>query len=91
MGKGVIFGIRPEHIQDRKYCVDPIMDNCVSAMVDVVEPMGSDVILHLTIGQASLVARVNPKTSARKDSIIGVHIDMDRVHIFDKETGRVIQ
>jgi len=91
VGKEVIFGIRPEHIQDRMYCIDPISDNCFSAEVDFIEPMGSEMILYLSIGQISMVAKVTPKTSARKDSVIGVHIDMDCVHIFDKETGRVIQ
>ncbi len=91
VGKEVIFGIRPEHIQDRTYCIDPISDNCFMAQVDFVEPMGSEMILYLCIGETSMVAKVNPKTSARKDSAIGVHIDMDLVHIFDKETGRVIR
>ncbi len=91
VGKEVIFGIRPEDIQDRMYCVDPISDNCFSAEVDFVEPMGSEMILYLSVGEKSLVAKVTPKTSARQNSVIGVHIDMDRVHIFDKETGRVIQ
>jgi len=91
VGKEVVFGIRPEHIQDQMYCIDPIADNCFLAQVDFVEPMGSEMILYLSIGQASLVAKVNPKTSARKDSVIGVHVDMDRIHIFDRETGRIIQ
>jgi multiple sugar transport system ATP-binding protein len=91
IGKEVIFGIRPEHIEDRMYCVDPVSENCFSAKVDFVEPMGSEMILYLSIGRSSLVAKVNPKTSARKDAVIGVHIDMGRVHLFDKETGRVLQ
>jgi len=91
VGKEVIFGIRPEHIQDRMYCVDPISDNCFMARVDFVEPMGSEMIVYIGIGQTSIVAKVNPRTSAREDSEIGIHIDMDCVHIFDKETGRVIQ
>ncbi len=91
VGKEVVFGIRPEDIQDRMFCVDPIADNCFSAQVDFVEPMGSEMILYLSVGQISLVAKVTPKTAARQDSVIGVHVDTDRVHIFDKETGRVIQ
>ncbi len=91
VGKDVVFGIRPEHIQDRAYCIDPIADNCFSAQVDFVEPMGSEMILHLSIGPLSMVAKVNPKTSARQGSVIGIHIDMDLIHIFDKKTGRVIQ
>lgn len=91
IGREVIFGIRPEHIQDRMYCVNPVSDNCFTAMVDFIEPMGSEMVLYLSIGEKSMVAKVNPKTSAKKESTIGVHIDMDCVHIFDKDTGRVIQ
>ena len=91
IGREVIFGIRPEHIEDRMYCVNPIADNCFTAMVDFIEPMGSEMVLYLSMGEKSMVAKVNPKTSAKKESTIGVHIDMDCVHIFDKDTGRVIQ
>jgi multiple sugar transport system ATP-binding protein len=91
IGREVIFGIRPEHIQDRMYCVNPVSDNCFTATVDFIEPMGSEMILYLSMGEKSMVAKVNPKTSARKDSPIGIHIDMDRVHIFDKKTGRIMQ
>jgi len=59
--------------------------------VDFIEPMGSEMVLYLSMGEKSMVAKVNPKTSAKKESTIGVHIDMDCVHIFDKDTGRVIQ
>jgi multiple sugar transport system ATP-binding protein len=91
VGKGVVFGIRPEHIQDQMYCIDPVSDNCFSAQVDFIEPMGSEMILYLSVGSVPLVGKVSPKTSAREGSVIGIHIDMDLIHIFDKETGRVIQ
>ena len=90
-GQEVVFGIRPEHIQDRMYCVNPVSDNCFTATVDFIEPMGSEMVLYLSMGEKSMVAKVNPKTSAKKGSTIGIHIDMDRVHIFDKKTGRVMQ
>jgi multiple sugar transport system ATP-binding protein len=91
VGKEVVFGIRPEHIQDRMYCIDPIEDNCFLAEVEFVEPMGSEMIVYLTIGSVSMVGKVSPKTSAKAGSVVGIHVDMDQVHVFDKETGRVIQ
>ncbi|MBW2121515.1 MAG: sn-glycerol-3-phosphate ABC transporter ATP-binding protein UgpC [Deltaproteobacteria bacterium] len=91
VNREVIFGIRPEHIQDRMYFPEAVEENCFTAHVDFVEPMGSEMIVYFHIGEVSMVGKLTPKTSARHGSDLDIHIDMDRIHIFDKETGRIIQ
>ncbi|SHH16953.1 ABC transporter ATP-binding protein [Thermosipho atlanticus] len=89
--KEVIFGIRPENIYDKMFAMAPSEgENTASAQVDVVEPLGSETILHLIAGNDKFVAVVDPKTQAKEEQIIDVVFDMNAMHIFDKETGKAV-
>ena len=48
-GKRLIVGIRPEDIADASLRGDADQGNCISGQVDLVEALGSDVIVHLGI------------------------------------------
>lgn len=86
VGKKVIFGIRPENIYDRLFAQEASDDFTVKVQVDVVEPMGSEVYLHLKAGQAEFVARVPPYDTARESQDVQVVFDMSRAHFFDVDT-----
>lgn len=89
VGRLVIFGIRPEDIYDRAF--SPISDGAVlRATVDVHEPLGSDVILYLTAGDHSIVARVDARTQARMGQTAEVVMDMKKMHVFNPETHMAI-
>jgi multiple sugar transport system ATP-binding protein len=48
VGKEVDFGIRPEDLYDRLFYNYPVLaHSSVNAVVDVVEPMGSEIYLYL--------------------------------------------
>jgi multiple sugar transport system ATP-binding protein len=51
----------------------------------------SEVILILRAGQHQLTAKVDPHTNASIHQPIGLSVDMDKMHLFDKETGEVIR
>jgi multiple sugar transport system ATP-binding protein len=84
--KPVVMGIRPEDIQDKAFSKIDDPANTFDASVDVSEPLGSEIILYLSMGEETLMARVNPQTSARVGEKISVVFDADKVHVFDKET-----
>src|SRR5579875_100162 len=89
VGRSVIFGIRPEDIYDRAF--SPISDGAVlRATVDVHEPLGSDVILYLSAGDHSIVARVDARTQARMGQAAEVVMDMKKMHVFNPETHMAI-
>ena len=88
--KEVILGIRPEHIQDKDFCADPKPELTVVADVDVTELMGSEVYLYLSKGQDSFVARVDAHTRAKDNSSHAVVFDVNKVHLFDKQTEKAI-
>ncbi|MCE1248561.1 MAG: sn-glycerol-3-phosphate ABC transporter ATP-binding protein UgpC [Firmicutes bacterium] len=88
--KPVVMGIRPEDIQDKVYSKIDDPHNTFEASIDVSEPLGSEIILYLSMGDDSLLARVNPQTEAKVGGKISVVFDADKVHVFDKETEKNI-
>ncbi|QTA38111.1 sn-glycerol-3-phosphate ABC transporter ATP-binding protein UgpC [Thermosipho ferrireducens] len=89
--KEVIFGIRPENIYDKMFAIAPKEgENTATAKVDVVEPLGSETILHLMVGEDKIIAVVDPKTEAKEEQTMDIVFDMNTMHIFDKETEKSI-
>lgn len=90
-GQEVLFGIRPEDIYDRELSlVKADETNTVETMVDVMEPMGSSVVLYLTAGHHSLVAAVDADTKAEDLKPLTVVFDMEKSHLFDKQTEQAL-
>jgi multiple sugar transport system ATP-binding protein len=87
----VLFGIRPDHINDRAFATDFPGRDEMKAMVDVIEPVGSEVILIVTVGEHQLTAKVDSHTKASLHQPIELSVDMNNMHLFDKETGEVIE
>lgn len=87
VGKEVIFGIRPEAIHDEPLFIESSPSSAFSAVVEVAENMGSEMYLYLKgIGSNSVTARVNARTQYRPGAELKLAIDMNKAHIFDKET-----
>ncbi|MBN1775766.1 MAG: sn-glycerol-3-phosphate ABC transporter ATP-binding protein UgpC [Clostridiales bacterium] len=91
-GKEVIFGVRPEAITDETTYVGNHPDTSFTADVDVVEMLGAETYLYVTVsGSLPLTARVDPTTSvSRVGEVVDLAIDANRVHIFDKDTEQSI-
>jgi multiple sugar transport system ATP-binding protein len=90
MGKTVVMGIRPEDIHDRQFVPSAFNGAPVKAQVDVMEPMGAEIHLYLMSGKSSYVARVDPRSQARPGNALDVVMNLDRIHIFDKQTEQTI-
>jgi multiple sugar transport system ATP-binding protein len=92
VGKPVVFGVRPEDIFDKALSplVKPTDENTIKATVDVIEPMGPIVTMYLTTAKHNLVATIDAETQAKEGQEIEVVLDMDKTHLFDKETEEAI-
>src|SRR5262247_364749 len=82
----VVFGIRPENISDREEAGEHQQER-VPAKVNVVEPLGSEVIVELSAGDHTFVGRLDPTTTARPMQEMAVCFDMGRFQLFDADTG----
>ncbi len=86
IGKTAVLGVRSEHIHDEEVFLSSSPESVVNASVEVTELMGSETLLHLTIEGASFIASVDPRSQAKPGDEIKIAFDMNRVHLFDKET-----
>src|SRR5947199_5617984 len=62
-GQAVTLGIRPEDLKVGSSADSS--DQAFDAVVDVVEPLGSEILLDVTVAGQSVVARVEPSVQAR--------------------------
>jgi multiple sugar transport system ATP-binding protein len=91
IGKTVVFGMRPEDVHDRDYMPGQINGAPVKATVDVMEPMGAEIYLYLMSGKSSYVARVDPRSQGRPGKTMDMMMNLDRLHIFDKQTEKALR
>ncbi len=90
-GKAVVFGVRPEDIHDPSYAPPGIHQALVETQVEVTELMGNEVFLYLNTGGKNYVGRVDPRSRARIGDKVQVAMNLDNMHLFDKETEKVIR
>ena len=90
LGKEVILGVRPEQIHDEEMFISAATTGIVECKVDVTEMMGAETYLYLDLEGINLTARVSPRSTAKPGDTIKVAIDVNNIHIFDKETERAI-
>jgi multiple sugar transport system ATP-binding protein len=90
IGKEVIMGIRPEDLHDEEIFIQSAQDSTIKAYVDVVELMGSETYLYLTVSGKNLTARVDPRSTARTGDTIKIALDPNKLHFFDKDTEESI-
>jgi multiple sugar transport system ATP-binding protein len=86
MGKEVVMGIRPEDIHDEPALLERYPEYCFYTNVDVVELMGSETFLYMDFEGNTLTARVDPGSSAQPGDKIKIGFNMNKVHLFDKDT-----
>ena len=91
-GQEVIFGVRPEAITDEATFVTDHPETAFVADVDVVEMLGAETYLYVTVnGALPLTCRVDPTTSqSTVGQAVDLAIDTNRIHIFDKDTEQSI-
>ena len=87
----IILGIRPEDIYNPEFATPGISAQLVEATVDLSEFLGNEIILHLKSGEHDYLARVDPRTRASRGATMPIAFNMDKMHIFDKQSGLAIR
>jgi multiple sugar transport system ATP-binding protein len=86
-GQHVTLGIRPE---DLRIAADGDADYAFDTVVDVVEPLGSEILLDLKAGPTALVARVDPTVRVKTHEAMRLSMMPERLHFFDNRTELAI-
>ncbi|MBN2438411.1 MAG: sn-glycerol-3-phosphate ABC transporter ATP-binding protein UgpC [Deltaproteobacteria bacterium] len=83
-GSEAFLGIRPNDIYDRVYAPEHLKSNAFRAIVNVIEPLGSEIHLNVTAGKHNLVVIVDTQSIVRKHQEIELTIDLNKIHLFEK-------
>jgi multiple sugar transport system ATP-binding protein len=83
-GKAVL-GIRPEH-----FAVAPDASEGVTVTIRLVEPLGSDTLVHFDLAGAGAIARIDPALRPRVGDRLHLRPQPGRTHLFDSTSGKVL-
>ncbi len=86
VGKEVTFGIRPEDVFSTERYAGANDNNTVEASVRVYEMLGAEVFLYLTVDGIDVTCREHPSTKAKPGDVMKISFDVNKIHVFDKET-----
>jgi multiple sugar transport system ATP-binding protein len=63
----------------------------ITVTVEVAENLGSEMYLYLEgIGEQTIIARVSGRTGIKENETVKLALDMNKIHMFDKETEQAI-
>ena len=88
-GRDMIMGLRPEHLFEYHENGKPGWTR-VDLLVDVVEPMGMETMVHFFIDHEPVCARIDPATHAAPGEMLPLTADLSQMHLMETETGRVV-
>ena len=89
-GRTVVLGIRPEDVHDSQAFISNSPDSVIESTIKVYELLGAEVYLYFDLEGTQMTARVNPRTTLRNGDHAVFALDMEKIHIFDKETELTI-
>ncbi|MCB1433520.1 MAG: TOBE domain-containing protein, partial [Alphaproteobacteria bacterium] len=77
----VVYGIRPEHLDIAKG---------IKAVVNVTEPTGPEMHIYVQMGGQEVCVITQERVNLKREDNIEVAPRLDKVHLFDAATGKVI-
>ena len=87
VGRPVTLGVRPEHLA----LGNGVVSRSFAAKVEVVEQLGSEILLETRVGEARVtVARVPPETQIAAGDQVRLSVQAGRLHFFDPESEAAI-
>jgi multiple sugar transport system ATP-binding protein len=81
-----VLGIRPEHFAVAAKAVDGVAIN-----VKLVEPLGSDTLIHFDLAGVSAIARVDPSLRPKVGDQLSLRPQPGKTHLFDATSGQVLR
>jgi multiple sugar transport system ATP-binding protein len=80
-GKSIFIGIRPEH-----FTINPSDNASITALIEVVEPLGSETVLHVRLESGTnMVVKSDPSKDYNINENITLGCDINKVKFFDTD------
>ncbi|MBL8290077.1 MAG: sn-glycerol-3-phosphate ABC transporter ATP-binding protein UgpC [Rubrivivax sp.] len=87
-GRDVVLGLRPEHIGAERE-VDWASDTSITGTVEILEPLGHEVIVHFEVHGASVSARLRAHGALPDPGDpITLKVRVEAMHLFDPKTEK---
>jgi multiple sugar transport system ATP-binding protein len=86
-GRKLKVGIRPDHLLQSGAATRGESAQ-VQARVELVEPLGNELIVHGRLGENPLVFRLPPQHTLEPGATLPVSVELESMHLFDAETER---
>jgi multiple sugar transport system ATP-binding protein len=88
-GQEVIMGVRPEDLKDSRYSEGTLPR--VTAKVEVVESMGSEIFAYINVGGRTLTSRMDPRSAdLEPGQTVQVAVDTSHIHLFDPKSEKAL-
>jgi multiple sugar transport system ATP-binding protein len=88
IGQAVTLGVRPEDLTVAD-TTNPDQ-SCFDAVIEVIEQLGSEILLDMKVGEGVMVASVEPTVRVKVRDKLRVAIRPSRLHVFDAKTEAAI-
>jgi multiple sugar transport system ATP-binding protein len=88
IGHEVTLGVRPEDLTVAG-TADPDQ-LCFDAVIEVIEQLGSEILLDMKVGDGVMVASVEPTTPVKVRDRLRLAMRPSRLHVFDAKTEGAI-
>ena len=85
-GARVTLGIRPRHLE---LVAEPVQDGLVAG-IDLIEPMGAEMLLHMTNREHEMRVVCDARTAVREGERAHLRFRPGAVHVFD-DAGRAVR
>ena len=90
-GKVVVMGIRPEDVvEEHEYAEGKALSEQIDATVTVYELLGSEAMIYGDVDGGQISAHISASNPVRTGNRIKVAFDIDKLHVFDKDTELAI-
>jgi multiple sugar transport system ATP-binding protein len=83
----LVLGLKPEDITVNK---ERFSSECIEAIVYLVEPLGSETIADLRVGEDLIKAKISPDLELHMGEKVWIKFDEKKMHLFDGKTERSI-
>ena len=86
INQDVYLGLRPEHISDMAEKALNSSGSSFKASVRLVEPLGSEQLIHLELEKERFIARIDPRSTIKYGETLECYADMNSATFFDSKT-----
>ncbi len=91
IGREIVLGIRPEDIYDPHLAPNLKNPGTLHAAVKVVEKLGAENLFYFDRAGVTVTARISAQSRVMAGEHVELLMDLDKVHLFDKESGMAIR